>query len=309
MSTSTRDPCRLNAAESGLRREVARVRIAGLSFFLLCVVLGGCGAAAPYVRHAHLDALPLVDGQSDYNRGLLHGALIRSLGDRPTIGLSAARISAITTLETRPLPPLLARRLARNAAHWLAYAHERGWLLLSDERSSCQDERCRLATTTRDAIVATRNLLERSTLDARPLEILRAAIARVSPAPRCDADGGTPRIAVARHLLELAPSPRVYLEGVPCLPFAAVAGPQPSARPASDEDLFPRPMWVGVWPEEDVEYRPEFQSGDPEWDAAPWAAVGFRVTNGYWATIGVYYLKRLRGEWRVVSREVLMHVN
>jgi hypothetical protein len=283
---------------------------------LLAVFAAGCGGGVDAnLGHVHTATLPLVDVQGEYIRGQLHAILIMSLTVQPTLQSASLRISAAESSEVTPLPPMLARRVARNCEHWIELAHRRGWLRRGGRRTECHDDDCRPALATRDAITATRDLLERSTIDPQPLHIIRAAIARVSPGPNCQGDANTPRVAVLRHMFELAPPPLARFHAPPlrCAPFAAAAAPVRHSPVHLGHRAVPtgssQGIWVEVDPGERVESPPIVNSGDARWGEAPWRAVHYRVSNGYWITYGVFYVKQISGVWRVVSGEALSSVD
>ena len=234
--------------------------------------------------------------------------LERSLATEPTLEAARLRAQTAKAYGGQPLSPRLATALANGTIGWLRHARQHRWLNVEKWRGCGRggaaegSPECERMTATHEALVATRNLLERSATSSVPLRRLREELAgdQSHPNAGCEADdAAAARAAVLSHLFEFwlaPPAEEVLAPGLGCAPVMTLAGPV-TIRDAEKAES--RPFW-SIGPAHEPREAPETRGA--AWADAPILEVSYEWYSGPLAAEGGSFLVgKIDGMWRVVS--------
>ena len=216
----------------------------------------------------------------------LERTLTHADSDAVDLRRAAARAFPHASLDDR-----LAGALARSAVSWL---HAAGSLrcVYSEPANHCM-EQARIM----DAVVETRDLLERASIRAAPLHRLRDALADTHSAPACPADDDADaRRAVLRHLAEFGSPVPIVAEGLQCSTVIGVDGPlTPLDAPIDD-------FSIELGPSSPTEGEGPTWSDGP-WNEAPRRLVRLGGANDAWRDLSRdVVVVKVDGLWRTIVR-------
>lgn len=216
----------------------------------------------------------------------LERTLTRPDSDARDLRRAAARAFPHASLDDR-----LASALARSAVSWLQAAGS----LRCDY--SEPDNACMEQARIMDAVVATRDLLERASIRAAPLHRLRDALADTHSAASCPADDDDDaRRAVLRHLAEFGSPVPIVAEGLQCSTVIGVDGPL-TALDAPIDDFS-----IEIGPSSPAEGEGPTWSDGP-WNEAPRRLVRLGGANDAWRDLGHdVVVVKVDGLWRTIVR-------
>jgi hypothetical protein len=230
-------------------------------------------------------------------------ALLRRSMGPPTLENARLRYAVATSMALHLSPPLsadAAGRLAGSMIEWLA-AMRTEWLRPGSREGCGAPPGSTIPCETAYAITASRDLLERASVNGAPLARFRAAIAADSSPRTCvPSEEDQARAAALAHEIETDVRPEFFVSapGAGCVQVATIAGlvtANTSTRPSQrkmlrvDEPRLPNA-------------DEGLKRGEAAWDEAPARVVQVGLYEGggeYWSRELV--VKKVGGLWRVIG--------
>jgi hypothetical protein len=214
--------------------------------------------------------------------------LLRRTISPPTTDSARLRLAVAGAFSSAKLPPDTADTLADSMVEWMAVMRPE-WLAARGGSDRCDEPRSfKRSCAAMQAIVESRNLLERASSRAGPLARFRSALG-APPRGCAPSEDDRARVAVVAHLIELSPHRSlVRAPGAACVQVATLGG-----RVTADTSARSR---KGDWL---VVEAPRVPHGA---DAAvtrlvPYAWEG----DGHAGSGGEFIVKNVDGVWRVVD--------
>jgi hypothetical protein len=247
------------------------------------------------------EAVPLLDvfqGETAPQTAQTLVELLRRTMAAPSVDAARLRY-AVADAITLPLPVDVADLLASSMIDWLsALRHE--WARPHALEDCDEYPSRKVSCATMQAMVESRNLLERASRQAGPLMRFRAALAGGSARPTCvpsDEDGA--RAAVLSHVMEMnTAASLVSAPGATCVQAVTLAGrvtaDTRTRPPRGGALLIEAPRTPGA-----IDARPH---GEPASPATSTRLVQYAwVEDGHGSSGGDFLVKKIDGLWRVVG--------